>query len=90
MPFKNKKIISAKSYGRQSKDEVVKQKIKFEQKSKEIQFSAARTGKELFVILQTNKSILESNDVMIKNQKMKILDVDQNVWDFQNRCSFWD
>ena len=58
--------------GRQLKDEIVKQKIKFEQKSKEIQLSAARTGKELFVILQTNKRILESNDASkVLNYKSK-------------------
>ena len=58
--------------GRQLKDEIVKQKIKFEQKSKEIQLSAARTGKELFVILQTNKRILESNDATkVLNYKSK-------------------
>ena len=48
--------------GSQLKDEVAKQKRKFEQKNKELQSSIAKEEKELDTVIKNNKGIFESNN----------------------------
>lgn len=47
--------------GSHMKDEIVKQKREFEQKTKEVRSSAAQAGKEVNEIIQNSKDVLHSN-----------------------------